>query len=121
VQDADSNNIVQPVIIWMARLKNHPQDNPAIWLRWPRSLDENIGAVMSEHIVAGVWVEAAFQVIVTPVGAQVEERACLGVKVSLLASGSTLFECKLTSLESLDFFFVGELSRRAYYLSTWGH
>lgn len=60
----------------MACLEKYAQDNSAIRLCWSGSLNEDICPIMSEHVVAGVWVEVAVQVIVPPVRAQVEERAC---------------------------------------------
>lgn len=76
VQDADSNNIVQPIILRVACLEEYTQNNSAIRLRWSRSLNEDICAIVSEHVVAGVWMEVAVQIIVTPVRAKVEECAC---------------------------------------------
>ena len=76
-QQPHSHNIIQPVIILIARLKHNSQLQPTLRLRGPRSLQQNIRAVVRAQIVPRVGAEdTRLRICEAPVGAEVEDFAC---------------------------------------------
>ena len=58
-QDTHSHDAVQPIILCAARLEGDPQVHLAVLLGRPVGLDEDVGAVVREKLVARVDVDAA--------------------------------------------------------------
>lgn len=84
-QQPDGNNIVQPVIVLVARLKHSPQLQSASGLSGSRSLQQDIRSVVGAEVVSCVSAEdAGLRVCHAPVCAEVEDLACIGVSVLLL-------------------------------------
>jgi hypothetical protein len=76
-QQPHSNNIVQPIIVLVARLKQHSQLQPTTGLCRAGRLQQDIRAVVRAEIVASVGAEdARLRVCYAPVGAEVEDFAC---------------------------------------------
>lgn len=75
-QDPHSNNVVEPVVLSAARLKQQAQVYTSILLRGPAGADEDVGAIVCLELVARVGREGATPVDKTPVCAEVEDLAC---------------------------------------------
>jgi hypothetical protein len=58
-QQPNSHNIVQPVVVLISRLKQNSQLQTALRLRRPRSLQQNIRAVVRTEIVPRIGAEDA--------------------------------------------------------------
>ena len=87
-QQPHGDHIVQPIVILIARLKQHPQLQPAARLRGPGRLQQDVRAVVRAEIVPGVRAEdARLRIREAPVGAEVEDFSCWGGKVVSLAMG----------------------------------
>lgn len=90
-QQPHSNHIIQPIIILIPRLKQHPQLQSAFRLRGSRGLQQDIRAVVRAEIIPSVRAEnARLRVCEAPVGAEVEDLSCGGVSV-FVSSNSSLF------------------------------
>lgn len=75
-QQPHSNNVVEPIVFPIAGLKQYSQLQPTTRLRGPRSLDENIRAVVRVQIVPCVCAEdTCCWVGEAPVGAEGEDGA----------------------------------------------
>ena len=78
-QQPHRNNVVQPVVVLVARLEQHPQLQPACGLRGPRRLQQDVGAVVRAEIVPRVRAEdARLRIREAPVGAEVQDFSCAG-------------------------------------------
>lgn len=78
-QNPNSYNIVQPIVVRIARLEDNPQLQTALRLRGTGSLHEDVGAVVSAQVVARVGAEdARLRIGQAPVCAEVEDFACEG-------------------------------------------
>jgi len=87
-QQAYSNNIVQPIIILVTRLKHHSQLQSASRLRRPGRLKEDIRAIVRAEIVARVGAKnTSLRIRDAPVGAEIEDFAWIEVSVVVFLSG----------------------------------
>lgn len=77
-QQPHGDHIVQPVVIPIARLKQHPQLQPAARLRGPGRLQQDVRAVVRAEIVPCVRAEnPRLRIREAPVGAEVQDFACV--------------------------------------------
>jgi hypothetical protein len=76
-QYSHSHNVVEPIVISIPSLEHNAKLQTARRLRWSRSLQQNIRAVVRAEVVAGVGAEdACLGIGDSPVSAEVEDLAC---------------------------------------------
>lgn len=75
-QQPHGNNIIQPVVVLVARLKQHPQLQPAFRLRRTRRLQEDIRAVVSAEIIPRVCAkDTGLRIRETPIRSKIQDLA----------------------------------------------
>ena len=78
------HHIIKPVIVLIARLKQRAKLQVTIRLRRPRSLEEDVRAVVGLEVVPCVCAEdAGLWVCDAPVGAYVEDFTCVRATISM--------------------------------------
>ena len=76
-QQSHSDHIVQPVVVLIARFKQHSQLQPAFRLRRPRRLQQDIRAVVSAEIIPRVCAkDTGLRIRETPVRSKIQDLAC---------------------------------------------
>lgn len=110
VEDADSDDVVEPVVVRVARLEEAVQVDGTVLLRGPAGADEDVGAVVGGEVVARVRVEGAVLVRQAPVGAQVQHLAVQLGPVELAADDGDRLAVALRARADLD----GRRERRVH-------
>lgn len=93
-QLAHGHNIIEPVIILVTSLKHRTQLQATIWLRRPRSLQEDIRAVVGLEVIPRICAEdACLRVCDAPVSAHVEDLACATISSNTFTNGEVRRSC----------------------------
>lgn len=75
-QQSHGDHVVQPVVVLVARLEQHPQLQSALRLRRPRRLQEDIRAVVSAEIIPRVCTkDPRLRICETPVRSKIQDLA----------------------------------------------
>ncbi|KAI6765615.1 hypothetical protein HG530_006685 [Fusarium avenaceum] len=75
LQDSNSKDIVQPLIIRMSHLKHTSKQRSSIRLRRSRSLNININTIVRPQVISRVRKEDPLGIRQTPVGAEIGHRS----------------------------------------------
>lgn len=71
-----TNNVIQPIVVFVARLDRHPQMQIPIRLRWSTSLQEKVGTIICLQVIPRVGGEdAGLDISDAPIGADVQNLA----------------------------------------------
>ncbi|KAK8880202.1 hypothetical protein PGQ11_001496 [Apiospora arundinis] len=75
-QDAHGDDVVEPVLVRVARLEHDAEMNQLVELRRALGADVDAGAVVGRQLVARVRVPDAMSIVDASVGSQVGNGAC---------------------------------------------
>lgn len=88
IENPHGHDVIQPVIVWVARLKDDAQVNQAVSLLWSLRLDEDTCTIVGLQVIACVREPLPVGVGKSPVSSEVANRAFQMMSLSLRVMGT---------------------------------